>query len=108
MYSFIGLNAIRLMDEGKVSQLPYDILTQLVSGEYYIDLPEELVLGMIVDWANTDFQVNTKICQLYFFNFIHSLNNSVIPCEKPWLCLVFVFCISAGLQTYTLLWLGSI
>ena len=67
MYSFIGLNAIRLMDEGKVSQLPYDILTQLVSGEYYIDLPEELVLGMIVDWANTDFQVNTKNMSAIFF-----------------------------------------
>lgn len=57
MYSFIGLNAIKLMEEDKVTQLPYNVLKELVSGEYYIDLPEEMVLGLVVDWANHDFQV---------------------------------------------------
>jgi len=58
MYSFIGLNAGKLMDEGIVPQLSYEVLAELISGRYYIDMPEELLLSMVIDWTNADFKAS--------------------------------------------------
>lgn len=66
MYCFIGLHASTLLDSGKLQQLSYQTLLQLLSADYYIDLPEELVLGLVVDWVNEDFQVSvTAVSSLY-------------------------------------------
>lgn len=61
MYSFIGLHAVQLMEDGSIDKLSYEILSKLLSGDYYIDLPEEMVLGLLVDWVNCDFEVCQSI-----------------------------------------------
>ena len=62
MYSFIGLNAMQLMEDGSLEELSYQVLHRLLSGDYFIDLPEEMVLGLIVDWANCNFEVRKLLC----------------------------------------------
>ena len=60
MYSFLGLHAIELIEKGKIPQLPYDIINDIISGDYYIDVTEETLLSMLVDWANFDFKVRAR------------------------------------------------
>lgn len=64
MYSFIGMNAVQLLENGQVPQLPYDVLLQLVSSDYYIDLSEEMLLSMLVEWVNHDFKVRIIILSM--------------------------------------------
>lgn len=61
MYAFIGLNPLAIFAEEEGSPDPsyYDVIHHLISKDYYIDLPEEMVLKMLIDWANIDFQVRT-------------------------------------------------
>ena len=59
LYCFLGLNILKLVDSDKIVELRCEVLLQLLSGKYYIDMNEEAVLVMIVDWLNADFKVLT-------------------------------------------------
>ncbi|XP_067936126.1 kelch-like protein 9 [Watersipora subatra] len=56
MYSFIGHQALRLMETSLVPELPYEVIEQLLAGDYYVDIQEESLLSLLIQWANFDFQ----------------------------------------------------